>query len=55
MYCVAVRLTRRARPAVWCERKSESTVTDSCSGRQREAEITAAAVVRPTRTYSDIR
>jgi len=49
----AVRLTRIACHVVWSEKESHSAVTDSCGRWQRETEMIAAAVVPPTRTYSD--
>ena len=43
-----------ARLAVRWENKFVSAVTESCSRWHRETEVTATAVVRRTRTYSNI-
>jgi len=49
---VNVRLTRSARLAVWSEKESQRTVTDSCIPWRRPTELIAATVVRRTWTYN---
>jgi len=53
VWCVSVGLTRSASGAVRGKKEAKSAVADFIARRQRPTEVTAAAVVRRTRTYSD--